>query len=159
MLRQRPELGSVVGLVPADARAPRLSRSRKMAVGSVDDFATEITATELDEATALPAVRSWVHERDGCSRSSRVHVLGSASLLRTLCDSKGSVEVDAIQILAPGLGSESLLAAYGSDVFDWARVVPVRSPAAVGVVVAPVGSQWRVIGVIEFPTHSTPQGG
>ena len=158
MLRQRPELGSVVGLVPADARATFVTVAEDGG-WRVDDFATEITATELDEATALPAVRSWVHERDGCSRSSRVHVLGSASLLRTLCDSKGSVEVDAIQILAPGLGSESLLAAYGSDVFDWARVVPVRSPAAVGVVVAPVGSQWRVIGVIEFPTHSTPQGG
>ena len=39
------------------------------------------------------------------------------------------------------------LAAFGPEVGIWARVVDVETPIALRLVLAPIGEQWRVVGV------------
>ena len=54
----------------------------------------------------------------------------------------------------PALGNpeaDPYVAAFGPDVLEWARVVPVSGPAQIDVVVAPVGESWLVIGA-SMPT-------
>ena len=45
--------------------------------------------------------------------------------------------------------ASSLAAAFGPDVYAWARLVPVTEPARLDLIVAPVGERWLVIGVRE----------
>jgi hypothetical protein len=52
---------------------------------------------------------------------------------------------------------QPFLAAFGSAVHDWARVVRLDAPVRMDVVVAPVGERWLVVGVLP-QTHSPEHG-
>ena len=46
-------------------------------------------------------------------------------------------------------GVSAVTAAFGPDVYAWARVVPVTAPERLELVLAPVGERWLVIGIRE----------
>jgi hypothetical protein len=43
----------------------------------------------------------------------------------------------------------ALSAAFGPDVYAWARRVPVTGPVALDLFLAPVGERWLVVGAGE----------
>ncbi|MDQ1520872.1 MAG: hypothetical protein QOI55_1945, partial [Actinomycetota bacterium] len=101
------------------------------------------------ESAAAPAARSWVAAQQACTTASQWKgpFLGDADG-RLLCHVRGDVHVGAVHELDDTQQAESFIAAFGGDVFSWARVVPVSAPAALDVVLVPIGDQWSVIGAI-----------
>ncbi|MGH8927902.1 MAG: hypothetical protein ACRDWH_06095 [Acidimicrobiia bacterium] len=104
-----------------------------------------------DASNAPAAVTAWVEERQGCrnGRSWEEGLLGSPRLIDSICGSTEPVSVGAVERLDDAASSAPFLAAFGPQVGDWARIVPVEGPLSIRVVVAPVADQWIVIGVLE----------
>jgi hypothetical protein len=149
VLHLHAELSEVIGLVPATAD------STWIAVAEDGGWRVEYGSTDLrprypDSADAVAAVRNWSNDRRACHAGVSDTLLGSRAVLDALCATDRRVDVNEVEPLIPGQSTDAFLAAYGPEVFDWARVVPVRSPVALRAVVAPIGDRWRVIGVIEF---------
>jgi len=146
----KPELGPVVGLVPGVAHATWVVRAED-AGWRVDFTESTLTPQYLAADEAPAAARAWVADRVGCRPRARAGLLGIGRFADELCAARGSVQVGPPGALEPVESSDSFLAAYGPDVFTWARVVPVTSPARAGAVLAPLGSRWRVIGLVDLP--------
>lgn len=144
-----PTLDEVVGLVPAAADSTWTAVPEDGG-WRVDYADLELQPQYPDSADAPAAVRAWIRDRAGCSTRARADLFGSPVALDSLCTTKGRVEVGGAEPLAPGRATDPFLAAYGTEVFDWALAVQVESPVAVHVVVAPIGTHWRVIGVIQL---------
>ncbi len=155
----QPQLDPVVGLVPGSALATWIVLAEDG--GWRVDFGESALVPQYVSDTAAPAAaRAWVAERTGCGASARAALLGTGRLLDELCATRGPVRVAQAVALEPSESSDPFLAAYGPDVFTWARVVPVTAPTRVGAVLAPLGPRWRVIGLVDLPILSNnPQEG
>ncbi|HVM00734.1 MAG TPA: hypothetical protein VM324_15705 [Egibacteraceae bacterium] len=147
-----PSLDHVIGLVPGRARATW------SVVAEDGGWAVALQESTFEplhppDGEAGEAVREWALSRQEC-RSGGEHssVLGQPALARELCGSDGAVEVGPVEPFREGFDTNGILAAYGEPVLEWARVVPVIAPIELRVVVAPVGRQWRVIGVLQSRT-------
>ena len=151
----RPELDPVVGLVPGTVVATWVVLAEDG--GWRVDFGESTLMPQYPPADVAPAAaRAWVAERAGCGDKARAALLGTGTLADELCDARGRAQVGAPVALEPSESSDSLLAAFGPDVFTWARVVPVSAPARVGAVLAPVGAalaRHRARRVPVPPTH------
>lgn len=151
------ELDEIVGLVPAKADATW--------VAGAEDGGWRVAFAESTlvpryppEEDARAAVADWVAARRECRHGDEYAggLLGSPDLARGLCRTKGEIELGAVAPLDPGSGAQPFLAAFGPEVFSWARVVPVAAPGPLEVVLAPVGERWLVLGVVEpSPGNST----
>ena len=137
----RPELGPVVGLVPA-TRRPRPGRRSPRTAGGASRCPDSTLAPEYPEATTAPvAARAWVADRRGCPERARAAGRFASSLLTDeLCDAYGpfgSLRRCRSSRASSPIPSSPL---YGPDVFTWAQVVPVTLPGALaGAVLAPLG--------------------
>jgi hypothetical protein len=154
----RPVLDETIGLVPARARATWV------AVAEDGGWRVAFEERRLEpryppDADAVTTVRAWARDHRRCTERAagelRGGLLGAAHLAASLCGGR-SAAVGAPAPLDPDTGIEPFLAAYGPDVFSWARVVPLNGPVALGAVVAPVGDRWLVIGVIESSPGGSP---
>ena len=155
----KPELDPVVGLVPGAALATWIVLAEDG--GWRVDFGASALVPQWASETAAPAAaRTWVADRAACGAVARAALLGTGRLVDELCASRGPVRVGQPMALEPSESSDPFLAAYGPDVFTWARVVPVTAPTRVGAVLAPLGPRWRVIGLVVLPPLSdNPQEG
>ena len=149
VLHFHSQLDEVVGLVPATADSTWLAVAEEGG-WRVRHAGTALHPRYPDTADASVAVREWIRDKKGCREAASSAHLGRPELLDALCSSDGRADVGNVTPLAPSSSSDPFLAAYGPEVFDWAQAVPVRSPVAVRVVVAPIGDEWRVIGAVEF---------
>jgi hypothetical protein len=61
------------------------------------------------------------------------------------------VATGAVRTLDALADPSPVLNAFGPDAAAWARVVDVRRPAPLQVVVAPVDDKWLVVGVTRPP--------
>ena len=157
-LAYRPELDAVVGLVPAHATTTWIAVAEDGG-WRVDYAATRIEPRYADQALASGAARRWAERHRGCHQMAST-LLGSPVLIADVCETRGAVVTGAPQPLTPGDASDPFLAAYGPDVFDWARVVPLNTPIKADVVLAPFARSWRVIGVVDLPYYANqPTGG
>jgi hypothetical protein len=145
----RPLLDEVVGLVPATADLT-LATVREGDGWRVMFSESRFAPVYLDDATAAGDTRDWVEQRAGCAPAEEyaggLLGAGAVTLAAQLCDADGAIAVGAPERLPDSPDSDPYVAAFGPDVLDWARVVPVSSPAPIDVVVAPVGERWLVIG-------------
>jgi hypothetical protein len=155
-----PMLDTVAGNVPANADATwvvvRERGNWRVSLGE-----SVLQPRYPSDADAITAARAWVGTTDRCARERRWSgpFLGDADDdVARLCDARGPgpAQVGPVYELTDGEGSEPFIAAFGADVFTWARVVPVASPVALDLVLAPIGHQWFVIGAI---TASPPSSG
>jgi len=105
----------------------------------------------LDDASAPVAVERWVLRRQNCEPAADwdASLLGFPSLVGTLCGSEGAIRAGIPVPLADAAESAPFLAAFGPDVGRWARVVPVDGAHPFRAVIAPIGNEWVVIGVLE----------
>ncbi len=155
----KPELDPVIGLVPGTATATWVMRPEDGGWRVAYSEST-VTAQYPSADTAAAAARIWIADRTGCGARARAALLGTGALADALCAARGPVQVGLPLPLQPTESSDPFLAAYGPDVFSWAQVVPVMAPAHVGAVLAPLGSRWRVIGLVDLPALQTnPQQG
>lgn len=76
-------------------------------------------------------------------------MLGPVAIAKRLCRATGPVTVGVPTALIDDAGLSALTAAFGPDVYAWARVVPVTAPARLELVLAPVGERWLVVGIRE----------
>jgi hypothetical protein len=146
----QPGLDAVVGLVPARAQAMWIAVPEDG--GWRVDFDNSTLVPEYPpDAAAVDAASSWVSARAQCRRAPQYRdgLLGATALASDLCGARGPVRVGTAAPLRAGTGVEPFVAAFGPDVFTWARAVPVESPAPMSVVLAPIGDRWVVIGVLE----------
>lgn len=144
-----PSLDQVVGLVPERAVATWAVQAEDggWAV-SLQESTFEPRHPPADEAAG--AVRAWAQAHQECApRGEHSVVLGLPALARQLCDADEAVRVGEVEAFTEGFDTNSFLAAYGAPVLEWARVVPIDAPVELRVVVAPVGQQWVVIGVLD----------
>lgn len=149
-LELRPGLDELVGLTPGEADAIWV------VVEEDDEWKVAFTESSvvplyLEDSGAPAAVEIWVEERRQCATPTEWEggLLGFPVLADQLCDASGAVEVGEVTTLADAAESEPFLAAFGPEVGIWARVVPVMSPTPMRAVVAPIGPEWVVIGVLE----------
>ena len=149
-------LDEIVGLVPAraDATWVAVAEDGGWRVAFAQSALTPRYPADFD---APAAVENWVAARRDCRRGDQYRdgLLGSDDLARTLCRAEGRVAAGPVAPLDPSAEAQPFLAAFGPEVFSWARVVPVDAPDPFQVVVAPVDERWLVIGVLDSSPGSS----
>jgi hypothetical protein len=152
----KPQLSPVTGLVPAHAVATFAAVAEdggwRVAYGN-----RVLTPVYASDATAPAAVRAWGRAKQHCRAAEEFDggLLGAVSRARSLCHSRGAVMTGPPHALPDTSADQPFLAAFGAAVHDWARVVRVTAPVRMGVVVAPVGERWLVIGVLQASSESS----
>lgn len=150
MVEFEPSLDEVAGLVAERARVTWATTAEEGSWG-VDLDATTLEPLYPGDDAAPPAVRTWAESHQACdpapARTWSGNLQGAPALADQLCGADGAVEVGAVARLA-SVDSGPFLAAFGATASDWARVVPVTAPVSLKVVVAPIGQEWLVIGVL-----------
>jgi hypothetical protein len=147
-------LSPTEGLVPARARATYVAVAEdggwRVAFGQ-SSLAAEYPST----ASAPAAVRSWVRARVDCRHAPEFvgGLLGAAARADELCGAHGAIHVERAVRLPETDQDQPFLAAFGSEVHEWSRVVPVDAPVRLRVVVAPLDERWLVVGVLPAPSE------
>ncbi len=75
-------------------------------------------------------------------------LLGNPGLADSLCGAVGPVEVGRPGPLEDQIDAAQFVGAFGPEFDQWGRAVTVESPVPLQVVLAPVGVEWIVIGVL-----------
>lgn len=148
LVRFEPDLDQIRGLVPERARVTWMVEAEGDAYG-VDLSASTREALYPSDDTAPEAVRQWAQSHQDCAtpRTWEGTLQGSPTLAEGLCGLGGQVEVGAAMELGP-IETPVFLSAFGPQVGEWARVVAVTVPVPLRAVVAPIGQEWLVIGVL-----------
>lgn len=143
-----PSLDQVVGLVPERSRVTWVTADDGGSWG-VDLATSTFQPLYPSEDEAPGAVREWAeaHQRCGPAPSWDGNLVGSPALAEALCGVDGEVRVGESGPLTE-VDAGPVLAAFGPEAADWARVVPLTGPLELRAVVAPIGQQWLVIGVL-----------
>src|SRR5262249_23270977 len=148
-LRLHAQLNPSDGLVPARARATYVAVAEDG--GWRVAFAQSSLAAQYPSPAAAPvAVREWAHARMHCAHAPEFvgGLLGAAARADALCGARGAIHVGRAVRLPETDQDQPFLAAFGSEVHEWARVVAVDAPVRLRVVVAPLGERWLVVGVL-----------
>jgi hypothetical protein len=106
-------------------------------------------------ASVPAAVQEWARERRACRTAPEyvAGLVGAAARADALCGTHGPIRTGRVRDLPETAQDQPFLAAFGSEVHDWARVVPVVGPVRMDVVVAPLGERWLVVGVLQAPSE------
>lgn len=150
-VRYDPALDPFVGVVPAEAETA-WSLVREDGGWTVDFERTTITPRYPPESRVAASVQQWVERRVACDDGGDLEyaggLLGSASLADDLCGADGDVRLSAASPFASERGAGPFLSEFGDEVLEWARVVELRGPSPMRIVLAPLGERWLVIGVL-----------
>jgi hypothetical protein len=154
VVSRRPSLDQFAGYVSAQAtQVWHLLR---------EGSAWRVVAEPVAEDPALPPVVTaadvagrWVQASAACNRDAAAaleavsDLIAPQDLLAAPCAERGSWTVTgAATTLDRAADTQAFVEAYGPDVGTWTRLVPVRGPRTHFLVaVAPLGDDWRVIGV------------
>jgi hypothetical protein len=104
---------------------------------------------------AIEAATAWVGAVQACDKAKAASlqavttIFGTAEGASGLCGKTASVASGEVVRLTPGVGSADIVAQYSTDALDWSRVVRITSPATFGVVMAPLGERWQVLGLVD----------
>jgi hypothetical protein len=147
----RPELNEIVGAVP--------ERATVTWTAVAEDGGWRIAFTETrfvpewpDDASASSAVERWIEARRRCEDPGaleyRAGIVGVAGLAQRLCDATGETRVGRAVVLGTRPDPAPVLAAFGPGADRWARTVELSGPVDAHAVVAPLGEQWVVVGLL-----------
>jgi hypothetical protein len=144
-----PGLDQVVGLTPGRARvAWELLEADDGTWGvALDTSAIEPIFPPAEEAG--PAARAWVTERQACRApvNERDGLIGATGLADSLCDATGELTVGDVEVLDEA-ATTTVSTAFGPETAAASRVVRVDGPLTLGAVLAPIGDEWVVIGIL-----------
>lgn len=152
-LRLEPRLDPFGGLVPARADGAWVVREDPDEAGSwrVSWSASSLLPRYPSAEDAPAAARAWAEARQACEEPDSAYegtIYGVPAVADALCGEEGAVETGPAVPLPDGPDVEAVVAAFGGQVFEWAQVVEVTEPVALRLVLAPLGEQWVVIGVL-----------
>jgi hypothetical protein len=143
-----PGLDEVMGLVPERARVTWATGEE---AGSwwVDLDESTFEPLHPSDETAPAAVAAWAEAHQACrpARTWDGNLRGSPALAERLCGAEGTIEVGPALPLGAA-DAAPFLVAFGPGASSWARVVAVTGPVQLRAVVAPIGQEWLVIGVL-----------
>lgn len=146
----RATLEPARGLVPARGRAHwvavRENEHWRIAYQEV-----RIEPQYPDDGPAVGKVQAWAEAHQACQPAPEYQdgLVGFPALADGLCRREGAVAAGGPAKLDPA-DADPVVSAFGRDALDWARVVPLTSPPGLlRAVVAPVGDDWTVIGVLD----------
>ncbi|MGI9018222.1 MAG: hypothetical protein ACR2HR_14155 [Euzebya sp.] len=146
------KLDPVIGLVAARGRTTWSLEQQDDGLWRVNTNGTENQPLYPNSEGASDAVRNWVDARVACEDTSDLEagLVGSPSQARLLCeeDQDDPVQIEAIGPLTDSSDVATLLAQFGPDVFAWARTARVQATTPIVAVLAPIGQEWRVVGVL-----------
>ena len=121
-------------LAEADPVAALVLPAESTIETTVHDWAVAVQACDQKQAETFQVSDSLFGESDGAT---------------TLCHSTGAITTGPIGLLAAGPASADIVAQYSSDVLTWARTMTVGGPTTFVVVLAPIGPNWKVLGVAD----------
>lgn len=108
-----------------------------------------------DDRGALPAAARWVERTTACDRAGAValqvakNLYGPAPLAAGPCAGRGAWKATRVLPFSDAPEATTYVAAFGSGIEQWARLVEVRGgDRQFLAVLAPLGDQWRVLGVM-----------
>lgn len=149
-LELRSSLDEFAGLVPARAEGSFVLAEEDG--GWRVRFAdSTIVPHYPDDADATSAAAAWAAAQQRCEEPAGPYdgpQYGVPALATALCGIDADVAVGDPSDLPDGDEAAPFVAAFGPEVFGWARVVPVTGPTPLRVVLAPVDDTWTVIGVL-----------
>jgi hypothetical protein len=153
-VRLRAALTPSTGLVPSRASAQFRTVAEDGGWRVAFDEST-LTPRFLSQSKAPAAVRTWARARVQCRRAPEyvAGLIGASARAAALCGADGAIRTGRARALPDTAQDQPFLAAFGGDVHQWARVVRLESPVRQDVVVAPVGEQWLVVGVLQAPSE------
>lgn len=144
-----PGLDQVVGLTPGRARvAWEVLEAEDGAWGvALDTSAVEPVFPPAEEAGA--AARTWLDDRQACAEPAgeREGLVGAAPLADTLCDAAGELVAGDVAELDE-TEATTISTAFGPEAAAASRVVRVTGSVELGAVLAPIGDEWVVIGIL-----------
>lgn len=145
----RPSLDFVAGLVPGQADVTWVVVQDEGGAWGVDIESTVLEPIYPSDAAAPDAVRAWARSRQDCQTDGQRAgaLVGSLAQAEGLCGADGTVEVGPVEML-PEFESGPFVTAFGPETGSWARVVPVTAPVSLRAVVAPIGDEWVVVGML-----------
>jgi hypothetical protein len=147
-----PVLDPVIGLVAARGRTTWRLEQVEDGTWRVDPSATQNQPLYPDASSAAEVVRRWVDGRMACEDTSDLEqgLIGSPVLAQGLCDEPQDepVAIGEIGRLSDSARTTSLLSDFGPEVYGWARTARVDAATPFQVVLAPLGEDWRVVGII-----------
>ncbi len=153
-VRRTAVLNTFVGFWPARA----IEVYRAVPVGAawrVHPTPVLVQPRLISDAGAPAAVAAWLARHQACDApgASRLQVstelLGDDLLPAQICAAPTGWRVGPVQPLSGGPETAAFVAAYGPDLGSYARLVPVTGPGqSLLVGVAPLGSAWRVFGIV-----------
>ena len=149
-LELRSSLDEFAGLVPARAEGAFVLVEEDGAWKVRFEEATIIPRFP-DDADAPVAAATWAGAQQRCEEAPSPYTgpqYGVPTLAVALCGVDADLTVGEASALPEGDDASPFVAAFGPEVFSWARVVPVGGPAPLRVVLAPVDDAWTVIGVL-----------
>jgi len=149
-LQLRAGLDNVLGLVPprADATFATVAEDGGWRVAFTRSTSEPRYA---DDVGATDAARSWAEARQRCEDAPEYgNLVGLTGLADRLCRAEGVVAAGAPTPL-PDVDATRFVSAFGPGVLAWSRAVELQGPAPLRAVLAPVGDQWLVIGVLAAP--------
>lgn len=153
-VRFQPVLDAVNGLTPGRAAITWVV-VREEAGWSIDLQASEFEPLYPADDGAPAAAHDWVTSAVGCQPTMGYGgtLLGRRSLAEELCDAPGDIAVGPVGPLDHPVDARAFVSEFGADVTSWARVISVEAPVELRVVVAPIGDDWTVIGVLPPTTQ------
>lgn len=146
-----PRLDEVVGLVP------RRANLRWRAVAEDGGWRVAHTATSVEpvlpaDSGAADAVRGWVAARQRCQSPVSLEysygLVGIVGLADQLCNKNAAVQLGNTSVLGERPNPSAVIAAFGPQADLWARMVEVKSPEPMHVVLAPFDDRWVVVGLL-----------
>lgn len=150
-----PAISPVTGLIPARSQETwRVVNDGGWRVvgGHPVDVRPELPADDI----ASSAGAAWLDKVKSCDNKGAetlqlsANLLGSPALRDAICKSKGTWSAGKAVPVAELPNSTVFVSAYGPGVGRWGRAVPVTGSnnARYTIVLAPLGDEWRVMGVI-----------
>ncbi len=148
-VRFEPGLDQVVGLTPAEALVTWAVSEGPDGTWGVSLGASAIVPSYPPDGGAADAARSWVDARQACEEptNERQGLIGSAAIATTLCDAEGELRIGEVERLDDAAGA-AVNTAFGSEAANAARLVRVEGSVELGALLAPIGDEWIVIGVL-----------
>ena len=150
MVTLEPGLDQVVGLTPARAEVTWDVRQGADGTWGVSlGDGTTFEAIHPSDEGARPAARQWVDARQRCDAPANEFggMVGRAALADALCGADGELSVGE-----PGpiddIDATTFSTAFGPETATAARLARVTGAVELGAVLAPIGDEWTVIGVV-----------
>ena len=123
--------------------------------GWLVDGDPDVTFDLPSDGTAAVVALQWAKAVQACDekKASGLQVdgdlLGGPTTPVGLCKSSATLTASKAESTRPGPATSELVSQYGDNALSWSRTVEIDGgPNAVLVLLAPIGSDWRVLGLL-----------